>query len=172
MEDTKIDWLWGAFFSETRNSVLVSNDVMAVNRLMGELKETTGSKVRVLCREDLVRIVNQRDFKMAVVRDKDKDPFEEPSIVGMGSIHWKETPAGLCAYVDDVVVNKAYRGKGLATKIMNELIETAKTVGADAVYLTSNPKRVEANHLYQKLGFKRINEETNMYELELSKEGR
>ena len=70
-------------------------------------------------------------------------------------------PTGLRALIEDVVVDVSYRGQGIGKKIMDEALRLAKEYGASGVMLTSNPRRVSANHLYQKMGFKRW--ETNLY---------
>ena len=65
------------------------------------------------------------------------------------------------AWVDGVVVDENQRGKGIAGKLMQGLLDAARELGLHEVCLTSNPKREAANHLYTKLGFEFY--ETNYY---------
>ena len=70
-------------------------------------------------------------------------------------------PTGCRAIIEDVVVDESARGQGVAKSLMREALRLAKEYGAAGVMLTSNPRRVAANKLYQKMGFNRW--ETNVY---------
>lgn len=48
---------------------------------------------------------------------------------------------------------------------MAAMIDAAKSLKVRQIQLTSNPKRVAANRLYQNLGFERY--ETNCYKMEI-----
>ncbi len=67
--------------------------------------------------------------------------------------------------VHDVVVDEAYRGRGIGTKLLTILIAHAKKIGIARLDLTSGPSRRKANRLYQNLGF--TLHRTNCYRLEL-----
>ena len=58
------------------------------------------------------------------------------------------------------------RGSGLGRRLVQYAIGFCKEEGISMVYLTSNPKRVAANALYQAVGFER--KETNMYKMNLN----
>lgn len=75
------------------------------------------------------------------------------------------TPEMVIGFVEAVVVTAACRGQHLGRKLMERLLTDAKGFGVQSVHLTSNPKRVAANGLYQALGFEKY--ETNCYKLEL-----
>ena len=49
----------------------------------------------------------------------------------------------------------------MGRKLMEHLLAEASRMNVDCIHLTSNPKRVAANALYQKMGFER--KETNCY---------
>ena len=66
-----------------------------------------------------------------------------------------------------MIVDERHRGKGLGEKILLDLIRWAKNNGVEVVELTTNPKRLAANALYQKVGFKL--HETNHYLLNLAR---
>lgn len=86
-------------------------------------------------------------------------------IVGMGAVTVFRVPSGLKAWIEDVVVDETLRGQGIGEALTLALIEHARQVGVGSIHLTSNPRRVAANRLYQKLGFQR--HETNLYQLRL-----
>lgn len=73
-------------------------------------------------------------------------------------------PTGLRAWIEDVVVDDAARGKGVGAALNVRAIELAADQGARTVDLTSRPSREAANRLYQRLGFER--RETNVYRYE------
>ena len=70
-------------------------------------------------------------------------------------------PTGVRAWIEDVVVDEAARGKGVASMLVQSAVAIATTKGARSVDLTSRPSREAANRLYQRLGFAR--RETNVY---------
>jgi 8-oxo-dGTP pyrophosphatase MutT (NUDIX family)/predicted GNAT family N-acyltransferase len=79
---------------------------------------------------------------------------EKGELLGMGWIFPRQTMLRNQAVVEDMIVDESQRGKGLGEKILRNLIAWAKNEGVEVVELTTNPKRVAANSLYQKVGFK------------------
>lgn len=86
-------------------------------------------------------------------------------IVGMGWIFPRQTLLRRQAVIEDMVVEESQRGKGLGEKILRDLLRWAKKQNVEVVELTTNPKRIAANNLYKKVGFKL--HETNHYLLDL-----
>ena len=74
-------------------------------------------------------------------------------IVGALALAVFSTPTGVHAWIEDVVVDSAWRGQGIGAALSRAAIARAAERGAKAVDLTSRPARVEANRLYQRLGF-------------------
>ncbi len=90
---------------------------------------------------------------------------EEEKIVGMASLYRIDRLDRTIGRVEDVVVDASTRGQGVGRGLMEGLIEEAKKQGISRLFLTSRPERVEANHLYQKVGF--VKHETNPYKMDL-----
>ena len=92
-------------------------------------------------------------------------------IIGIASIYFVDKMTGTQCFVEDVVVDNNYRGKGLGRKLTEHLIATARERKAKCIDLTSKPERVAANALYQSLGFKLMatatKNGTNLYRLYL-----
>lgn len=86
-------------------------------------------------------------------------------IVGLGCLCVFRSPSGIHAHIEDVVVEESQRGKGIGEQLVNGLIEAARHLELKGISLTCNPRRIEANLLYQKLGFKQW--QTNNYWLDL-----
>ncbi|WP_327351445.1 GNAT family N-acetyltransferase [Streptomyces sp. NBC_01304] len=74
-------------------------------------------------------------------------------VVGTLSLVLFPVPAGVRARVEDVVVDSAARGQGVAAALTSEALRLAGEAGARTVDLTSRPDREAANRLYQRLGF-------------------
>jgi GNAT superfamily N-acetyltransferase len=91
----------------------------------------------------------------------------EGNVVGMLTIGMYLSPTGSKAWIEDVVVDESLRGCGMGRMLVEHAIDFCKKEGVDTVYLTSNPKRIAANGLYQSVGFGR--KETNMYKMDLKK---
>ena len=87
-------------------------------------------------------------------------------IVGCATLCVYESPTGRKASIEDVVVLSAYRGQGIDRTLMQRIIDFAGSkLSPINLRLTSNPSRVEANALYQELGFEQ--RETNVYQMSL-----
>ncbi|MHB8671274.1 MAG: GNAT family N-acetyltransferase [Acidimicrobiales bacterium] len=82
-------------------------------------------------------------------------------IVGTLTLVLFRIPTGVRAWIEDVVVDGAARGRGVGEALTQEAIRLAGEAGALTVDLTSRPSRQDANRLYQRLGFER--RETNVY---------
>lgn len=76
------------------------------------------------------------------------------------------SPTGVKAWLEDVVVDELCRGRGYGARLVEHAISQARQFSAKSLNLTSQPHRVAANGLYQKMGFKP--RETNLYRFELS----
>ncbi|HZU80828.1 MAG TPA: GNAT family N-acetyltransferase [Acidimicrobiales bacterium] len=74
-------------------------------------------------------------------------------------------PTGLRAWIEDVVVDEATRGKGIGSELVRAALAKAAALGCRTVDLTSRPSREAANRLYRQLGF--VARETNVYRYEL-----
>jgi GNAT superfamily N-acetyltransferase len=62
---------------------------------------------------------------------------------------------GKTGFIDDVVIDKPYRGKGLAKKLMKETEKMAKKKNIKIMGLHSEDYRPEAIKLYEGLGYKK-----------------
>ena len=88
-------------------------------------------------------------------------PGVNGSIVGAATLGVFRTPSGVHAHIEDVIVDEARRGQGIGEALVNHLLQIAREMGIKGVSLTCNPRRVAANALYKKMGFKKW--ETNVY---------
>ncbi|MET7872925.1 GNAT family N-acetyltransferase [Streptomyces cyaneofuscatus] len=75
-------------------------------------------------------------------------------IVGTLTLVMLPLPSGVRARVEDVVVDGAARGQGVAGLLTEEALRIAREAGARTVDLTSRPDRAAANRLYERLGFR------------------
>ena len=113
----------------------------------------------VFTRESLERMIADPNSHLYVIR-------EEGRIVACASLCIFHQPFSTDATIESVVVSSKMRGKGLGRKLMEHLIAEAAKKNVDCIHLTSNPSRVAANALYQKMGFER--KETNCYFFKMS----
>ncbi|KAI9259759.1 putative acetyltransferase [Helicostylum pulchrum] len=122
-----------------------------VNELVSLLQQLSTS-----CNESLVvnAIKSSQSCIFVATTDENK-------IVGTATLGYINCFTGLRVHIEDVVVDSDYRGKGIASNLINEAIERAKILQAKTIDLTSRPERESANRLYQKLGF--VKRDTNVY---------
>lgn len=130
-----------------------SQDLADLNVLMHELSSTS------CCNEILLKnTLEDANVQVFVIR-------EAGYIVATGTLCIKHTLEFTVADIESVVVSSKYRGRGYGKKLMTAMIDTATNLNVHHIQLTSNPKRVAANRLYQNLGFVRY--ETNCYKKEI-----
>ena len=67
--------------------------------------------------------------------------------------------------IEDVVMDEKYRGQGFSNQLVTHAVRFVTEQGIPLIILTSNPTRIAANKLYQKLGFEQ--KQTNVYRMNL-----
>ena len=89
--------------------------------------------------------------------------WKDEQIAGMLTVGIYYSPTGGKAWIEDVVVDESFRGQGLSKLLVAHAINFTQSKQIPTLMLTSNPKRVAANKLYQAMGFER--KETNVYRM-------
>jgi len=108
-------------------------------------------------RDEMVSLVESKSSTLWMA----KYPDQNGEIAGFLTIALYRVPTGLRSIVEDVVVEPAFRRRGVARALLHSAIEFARAAGAGGVAMTSNPRREAANQLYLSLGFEQ--RETNSY---------
>ena len=112
-------------------------------------------------RDCLVDIVSAPATDLFVATDDDG------VILGTATLATFRIPTGRRAWIEDVVVDDAARGKGVGGLLTRAMIDRAEELGCVTVDLTSRPTREAANRLYLREGFEI--RETNVYRFDLRK---
>lgn len=94
--------------------------------------------------------------------------MKDEQIAGMLTVGIYYCPTGGKAWIEDVVVDKPFRGQGLSKLLIAHAIKFIQSKEIPSLMLTSNPKRIAANKLYQAMGFGR--RETNVYRMTFKKD--
>ncbi len=108
---------------------------------------------------------------MGVLRDSNSHLYviiDEEHIIGCATLCVFHSPTGTKASIEDVVVASSHRGLHLGRRLMEFVIKEAEKYAPIELQLTSKPGRVEANGLYQAMGFQR--KETNCYRMRVRNE--
>ncbi|PYM92211.1 MAG: GNAT family N-acetyltransferase [Candidatus Rokuibacteriota bacterium] len=121
--------------------------IAAFNRLIPQLSRSAAVPAPDVIRE----IVEAQANTVLIARDR----REDGRIVGLLTLVVFRIPTGVRAWIEDVVVDEAVRGRGVGEALSQEAIRRAVGLGARTVELTSRPSREAANRLYQRLGFVR-----------------
>ena len=103
----------------------------------------------------LAAIVGSDACHLLLARDDDG------TILGSMTLVVFPIPTGTRAWIEDVVVDGAARGRGVGEELNRQALEIARGLGAKTVDLTSRPSREAANRLYRRIGFEP--RETNVY---------
>ena len=122
-------------------------------------------KTRTLEPEDIKQVIDiwtnsfSRNFSKPVDPKYLSDPNSttivisiEDIIVGVASIHIIKKLTRILGIIEDVAVNKKYRGKGVGKKLVERLILIGKQKNCDKIVLSSSEQN---SKFYEKIGFKK-----------------
>lgn len=115
-----------------------------------------------LARSELEEMIGAPGTHVLVAREGDGP------IIGTLTLVVFRIPTGVRAWIEDVVVDAAARGRGVGEALTRRAVEIAAGAGARTVDLTSRPTREAANRLYRRVGFQ--SRDTNVYRLEIELE--
>lgn len=135
-----------------RLTEITDSTIKAFDKLISELLTTCQSPTS----DYLEEIINSTNTIIFIAKDG-------AAIVGTLSLVVYKIPSGIKASIEDVVVDRAIRGKGIGEALVKYAIGYSMQLGVMKIDLTSNPNRIAANKLYQKLNFEK--RETNVYRL-------
>jgi len=90
----------------------------------------------------------------------------DTKIAGMLTLAMFPIPTGLRAWIEDVVVDEAFRGRGTGEELTKAALRLAAAAGARTVDLTSRPSRAAAGRLYERAGFQQRDSRLYRYSFE------
>ena len=160
-ENSEVAWIPLA----SLDTIAFDSNVKILKYLKGKFIYDLKAVRALVSQLDSTATVNEPSLYQAILEGYVSTIYEEGKIIGMGWIFPRQTMLRRQAVVEDMIVDPSQRGKGLGEKILNDLLRWANDQGVEMVELTTNPKRIAANSLYQKVGFKL--HMTNHYLLEL-----
>ena len=129
---------------------------VALNKLLKQLDNAATPLTQV----DIENMIDSPANRLFVARRSDNK-----EIVGMLTLIVYRIPVWKKGWIEDVVVDKTYRNKGIATKLIDHGVKSAKAEGVLSLNFTSRPERETASRLYRRLGFEKRN--TNVYRIKL-----
>ena len=110
--------------------------------------------------ERVSRLIAQERIFLFVAEDENHD------IIGMLTLCPCQTLAKEKLWIEDVIVDDNYRGRGIGRLLVQEAISHAKSIApGNVLYLTSNPTRKAARTLYKSEGFEEY--ETGVFRMKL-----
>jgi ribosomal protein S18 acetylase RimI-like enzyme len=139
-------------------SLLTSSDATTVKALRMLIKQLTG-RDSSFGEEELRQTLQDNASRLFVMRRED-------AIIGMLTLCIYHCPTARKVWVEDVVVDSAYRGQGLGKELVAFAIDyVEKNLAPCSLMLTSRPERIAANKLYRKAGFEQ--RQTNVYKIDI-----
>jgi GNAT superfamily N-acetyltransferase len=140
-------------------------DIREVTTFDSSLVEPIRSLLRQLSSRE---IAFSEESLRQIISDKASRLFllySDNTVAGMLTLGIYSAPTGRKAWVEDVVVDSQYRGRGLGRQLVQYAISCVRTLSPVTLMLTSNPQRTEANALYRREGFEQRC--TNVYKMDL-----
>ena len=124
--------------------------VEGLNQLLPQLS-TSASPMTT---SDVAALVDSPATVVFIARDDGR-------IVGSLTLVVFPIPTGLRAWIEDVVVDGAARGRGVGEALTSAAIDESRRRHVRSIDLTTRPTREAANRLYARLGFEL--RDTNVY---------
>lgn len=122
------------------------------NNFPGVLAELT--ELGEICEHEAVKLFHllkkKEDYKIFVVLEEGNE-----QILGSATIFFEYKfihGLSVVGHIEDVVIGKKFRGRGLGKMLVNRLIEESKKRNCYKVILSAENKNIE---FYSKLGFKK-----------------
>jgi ribosomal protein S18 acetylase RimI-like enzyme len=134
----------------------VSDEVEAA---FGRLLPQLSRSAKPLTRADIARIHSAEAITLLIARC-------EGTIAGMLTLVMFPLPTGQRAWIEDVVVDEKFRGRGAGEELTRAAIRIAEAAGARTVDLTSRPSREAAGRLYERAGFQQRDSRVYRYALD------
>lgn len=103
--------------------------------------------------EDLYRAYSQDGAHFYVAKDISNNQCIGG--VGLGSLHGLPISEGF-GEIRDLVLEHAYRGKGIGARLLGMAIDKAMSVGYDVLYLEVTPNMTMAQKLFRRFGFRPV----------------
>jgi ribosomal protein S18 acetylase RimI-like enzyme len=88
---------------------------------------------------------------------------EDGQMAGFGIVVWMEQADGVSAYIETIEVARAWRGRGVAGELMRRIEGSARTGGAEVIWLHVDGENVSAIRLYAAHGYLCEGREENFY---------
>ncbi len=124
----------------------------SINNLLLQLSDS----IYTITEEELNTLLSSSQSHLYVLES-------DGQFIGMTTLCLYQCPTGWKAWIEDVIVDRNFRGKGYGKLMVRKAMEECKNRGNVTLMLTSRPSRIVANQLYQSLGFEK--RETNVYKM-------
>jgi GNAT superfamily N-acetyltransferase len=98
---------------------------------------------------EAVRVLLTDRLRGAVFLASDPDPIG----VAVTAFTWTLEHGGLVAWLDELFVVPAHRGRGVGRQLLLRVLDAAKEAGCRAVELEVDAEHTRAEHLYRREGF-------------------
>jgi ribosomal protein S18 acetylase RimI-like enzyme len=95
------------------------------------------------------------------------EAFCENVLVGLIAAYFNHEKKN-AAFITNVSTNKQFSGRGIASKLMNNVIAYAVTLKSPKIILEVNKNNNSANKLYQNFSFVQVSEKEHFLTLELN----
>ena len=134
---------------EARDNVAVGNLIRQVLVELGAPKVGTAYEDKSL---DVLSEVYEKDNAVYFVIE-----IDGRVVGGAGISHLENSTASICE-LQKMYFSPVVRGRGLGVKMMQKCLVSAKNLGYEKCYLETLPYMKSAVKLYEKTGFKALNE--------------
>jgi len=128
-----------------------ASDLLTIRNLILELIETMGDTVGIdikLITENFQNILSEANSHIMVAETNGV-------VVGFVSLTTRKTILhhGLSGLIDEFIVAKSYRGKGVGRQLMSSTIEKSRQLGCCEVEVSTEKTNTKAREFYRQCGF-------------------
>jgi ribosomal-protein-alanine N-acetyltransferase len=88
---------------------------------------------------------------------------ENKELIGFAIVEWTTLPKGTVAYIQTIEVHPASRRRGIAAELLHRAEDSARAVGATAIWLHVDVENAAAIQLYRSRGYAQRGREEHYY---------
>ncbi|MBV8326485.1 GNAT family N-acetyltransferase [Chryseobacterium sp.] len=151
-DKTRVEELVDFFITHKTDSYISHSEIMYGRALDAhhwnpELKEVFTAQ-----------LMNDYDYddtsqlKILIIEDDNR------KIIGMAVFNVINSPFKKYAVLEDMLLDQSVRGQSLGSKLLEEIIQTSKTLNISFIMLESGVNNHGAHHFFNKYGFQKVSE--------------
>lgn len=102
--------------------------------------------------------ISKKNLKSLKINSRILEVKDDETIIGLAVVTQSDSLTRRSLVIEDIIVDKKYRGKGVGNTMIESIIKLAKGFRVDCIDVQTKKTNKPAQALYRKFGFKNRNQ--------------